>query len=443
MTKSNLKKKYAIDEESEDQNIENLKEIEEEEEEKTPKELIKERREKLKAKVLEILSKGKVSSKADLVQLLYDNDVSNHEFRYKILTNNLVPHYPQLGGVLKNLRFKRKLEFSIENGSHCYYIDKQKILKVKKGDFKFNWQDYQIPVGENEIYLVMKIPCPDLDPQHFLASCLPYANFEGFQLAPDKKYEKTKQFTIFEDKLTGFFKDGKLYLKCNTADEDVSKTLYTLVQIGREIIEELLKLSFRYSEVLKIMNQDNLMFLPIVPIFRARVKKSFYVTKFNNVFRNFYDFPQEFKSKDVYGKMAILSKEIHDEKFEIDKYDEFIKESIQYQTKSFISNAIIRDWIINPNKTLNYMEADEELENLITEYLQDIDTDRIVQERKEDSLQASEFIKEIISNIMLTLLSLSLLADNAILQWIIVGVLVAINVFYIYMRKKKKNETIF
>jgi hypothetical protein len=53
----------------------------------------------------------------------------------------------------------------------------------------------------------------------------------------------------------------------------------------------------------------------------------------------------------------------------------------------------MQDWIINPTKALNYM--DEELAKSIKEYLQDIDTDRIIQEKIEESMEKSEFFKDI------------------------------------------------
>ena len=83
------------------------------------------------------------------------------------------------------------------------------------------------------------------------------------------------------------------------------------------------------------------------------------------------------------------------------------------------------------------MVEDDDLRKLIEEYKQDIDTDRIIQERLEETLEKGEFFKEITSNLLLTLLGVSLLADWPPLQWAVVGILIAINVYYFYKRRMK------
>jgi hypothetical protein len=122
--------------------------------------------------------------------------------------------------------------------------------------------------------------------------------------------------------------------------------------------------------------------------------------------------------------------------FDLKDYDGFIKDAHGYLTKSFLNRSILEDWVINPTKALNYMEEDEDLRKLIEEYQQDIQTDRIIQERFEETLERGEFFKEITSNLLLTFLGISLLTDFPPIQWTIVGVLIAINVFYFYKRRK-------
>ena len=102
----------------------------------------------------------------------------------------------------------------------------------------------------------------------------------------------------------------------------------------------------------------------------------------------------------------------------------------------------MEDWIINPTKALNYLKEDEELKNLIKEYLQDIDTDRIIQEKLELSMEKSEFIKDMTTNLLLTLLGLSMITDWLPFQIIIIVFFVLINLYYL-MSKSKKAKKIF
>jgi hypothetical protein len=82
------------------------------------------------------------------------------------------------------------------------------------------------------------------------------------------------------------------------------------------------------------------------------------------------------------------------------------------------------------------MKDDDDLRKLIEEYQQDINTDRIIQERLEETLERGEFFKEITTNLLLTFLGVSLLTDFPPIQWTVVGVLIAINIFYFYKRRK-------
>ena len=219
--------------------------------------------------------------------------------------------------------------------------------------------------------MILKVPGISVNIHHLLSSLYPYADFEGFKLRVDKKYEQTSSFHIIDDDMDGYFDDDKLVLKCQTNNKDTNKSLYRIIQVGRKLIEELVKLNLKKSEVLTIINKNDTMFIPVVPIFRAKDRGAFYETKFTNALRILYDFPQKFDSKLIYGKISIISNELHDEDFDIKSFYKFIDSTFEFQTKSFISTAIMEDWIINPTKALNYLKEDKELKNLMNEYLQE------------------------------------------------------------------------
>jgi hypothetical protein len=286
------------------------------------------------------------------------------------------------------------------------------------------------------------VPGKNVNTHHLLSSCYPEASLSNFYLKVDKKYETTFGFTIYSN-LSGYFDDDKLILVCRTSDENRAKTLFKIIQIGRKIIIELLKLNLRYSEALTIINQKNSLFIPVLPVFRAIEREAFYSSKFTNAIRSIYDFPKEFDKKIIYGKYSAISKEDDDKDFDIKDFYDFFYKTCQFQTKSFISNAILKDWIINPNKSLNYIEKDDELKHLIDEYLQEIDIDRIIQEKVENSMEKGEFIKDITTNLLLTLLGLSIIADWAPFQWGLIVVFIIINVYYFYIKTRKKKKIIY
>jgi hypothetical protein len=388
--------------------------------------------------VLKILKKGKVESKRVLTNLLVVGGVKDWNFRFNFAENAVQPEIDELGGVLKKLRFQEKIHFSLENGSHCYYINNKKLIKQKNADIDFDFKKYNIPEGVNEVFIVFKMPCKGISAQHLLASCFPAADFDGFKLMPGRKYETDHSFVIFENRLDGFFDNDKLILRCRTTETDVDKTIYAIVQIGRKIITENLKLSWRFSEILKINNNRD-SFLPFVPILRANEKGAFFHTKYHNVFRLFYDFVEKIDKKIIYGKNAIIVNQLSDEEFKISDYYDFCKDSFDNQTKSFISLAIRKDWIINPTKAVNYISdpEDKELGLLVKEYLQDINTDKIIQDRLVEQMQKNEFFKEITSNLLMTLLGLSFLSENEVFRWIVLGAFVAINVYFFYKRRNR------
>ncbi|MFX1258630.1 MAG: hypothetical protein ACFFAN_12275 [Promethearchaeota archaeon] len=420
------KNKYLVEEEIEEE------EIEEEEIKEEKEEIVLER------KILKILRKGKVDSKQTLTNLLINSGFKNFTYKINLISNELNAEIPNIGKILKSLRFKRKIKFSIINGSHVYFMDNnQKMIKSKRAQITFDWKTYNIPEGLNEINLIFKIPGSRKESRHFLSSCLPFSDFSGFKLIVDKKFEKTHSFIIFPDKLNGYFDDDKLILICKTSNYNTVKTLYTIIQIGRTILQELIKLNFRYSEVLKIIYPKSSDFFPVTPIFRVKERNAFYETKYSNALRIFYDFPVKFEGKTIFGKFSLIYNDSKSDTFELIDYYDFITKSFKFQTKSFLSLSILNDWVINPTKALNYIEQDDDLKKLIDEYIQDIDTERIIQERLEETLEKGEFIKEITTNLLLTLLGVSLLSNWPPIQWIVVGLLVIINVFYFYKRRKK------
>jgi len=397
----------------------------------------------LQQKILMILRKGKVISKYDLTNLLLNSGIKEYSFRINLIENVLNPEIPLIGNVLKKLRFSEKINFSIDEGAHVYYTDfNKKTLKPKEFKLGFDWKKYSVPNGNNEIYVIFKVPGSNIDPHHLLSSLYPYADFAGFKLKVDKKYENTSSFHIIDDDMDGYFDQDKLILKCQTNDKDTNKSLYRVIQIGRKLIEEMIKLNLRKSEVLTIINKNDTMFIPVVPVFRAKERGAFYETKFTNALRIIYDFPQKFKGKLVYGKISLLSKELKDENFDIKSFYNFFDSTFEFQTKSFITHAIMADWIINPTKALNYLKEDKELKNLIEEYLQDIDTDRIIQEKLEQSMEKSEFIKDMTTNLLLTLLGLSMITDWLPFQIAIIVFFILINLYYL-ISKSKKTKKIF
>ncbi len=398
-------------------------------------------RDLLRQKILTVLRKGKVVSKYDLTNLLLNSGIKDYTFRINLIQNVLNPEIPLIGNVLKRLRFSEKVHFSIDEGAHVYYTDfNKKTLRPKEFKLDFDWKKYSIPNGNNEIYVVFKVPGRDMNPHHLLSSLYPYADFDGFKLKVDKKYEKTSSFHIIDDDMDGYFDEDKLILKCQTKDKDANKSLYRIIQIGRKLIEELIKLSLRKSEVLTIINKNDTMFIPVVPVFRAKEKGAFYETKFTNALRILYDFPQKFDSKLIYGKISLISNEMSDEKFDIESFYKFFDATFEFQTKSFISNAILEDWIINPTKALNYLKEDEELKKLIDEYLQDIDTDRIIKEKLEQSMEKSEFLKDITTNLLLTLLGLSMITDWLPFQIALIAFFILINLYYFFIKSKKSKK---
>lgn len=401
-----------------------------------------EHRKDLEQKILTLLKKGKVISKYDLTNLLLKAGITNYSYRINLIQNSMAPEIPLIGNVLKTLRFREKVNFSVQEGGHVYYTDfNKKTLKTKEFKLDFDWKKYVIPSGNNEIYVVLKLPGKgNVRVHHLLSSCYPFADFSGFKIRVDKKYESTNSFHVIDDDMDGFFDEDKLILKCKTNEKETTKTLYRILQIGRKLIQELITLSLRQSEVLTIINKDNMVFIPAVPIFRAVEKGAFYDTKFTNVLRIVYDFPQKFESKLIKGKFSVLSTEIHDEDFDIKSFYKFIDKTFEFQIKAFISKAILEDWIINPTKAKNYMKPDSELESLVEEYLQDIDTDRIIQEKIESSLEKGEFIRDITTNLLLTLVGLSIVAQQDIMIWIILSAFFVINFYYFYVRLKRRKK---
>ncbi|MFX1389174.1 MAG: hypothetical protein ACFE9Z_03815 [Promethearchaeota archaeon] len=391
----------------------------------------------LEKSILKILSKGKVDSKLTLTNLLVESGIKDYELKLNLLSNEIFAEIPKIGNKLKKLRFDKKINFSIQEGSHVYYIDeRKKILSTKRNQAEFKWKNYEIPDGSEDIFLIFKIPGSGVSIHHFLMSCYPSADFSGFKIYVDKKFEKSQSFTIYKDKLEGRFDEDKLILQCKTSNEETDKILYKILQIGRNIIHELIKLNFSYSEILRIFFPKSSDFYPVVPIFRSNKQGVFYSTKFTNSLRIVYDFPTKFEGKLIYGKYSLIVNGDKNNEFELKDYYDFITEAHGFQTKSFLSLSILEDWVINPAKALNYVKDDEDLRKLIEEYQQDINTDKIIQERLEETLERGEFFKEITTNLLLTFLGVSLLTDFPPLQWTVVGVLIAINVYYFYKRRK-------
>jgi hypothetical protein len=422
LSKKVSKDKYLVEEKFDEE--EDVKEIE-------VKDLLENR-------ILKILSKNKVDSKLTLTNLLIASGIKDYELRLNLASNMIFAEIPNIGRTLKKMRFEKKINFAVIDGAHAYFIDKnKKMVSRKESEVKFNWNAYNIPEGTEDLYLVFKIPGSSINPHHFLMSCYPSAEISDFKISVDKKFEKTSSFHINGDKISGYFDEDKLILNCKTSNQSIDKTIHTIVQYGRKILTELIKLNFRYSEILQIFFPIKSDFFPVVPIFRSEKQGVFYKTKYSNSLRVFYDFPLEFKGKLIYGKHSLIINGEKVENFDLKAYYEFISEALEIQTKAFISLSILNDWVINPMKAMNYMEEDDDLRKLVEEYKQDIDTDRIIQERLEESLEKGEFFKEITSNLLLTLLGVSLLADWPPLQWVVVGILIAINVYYFVKRRKK------
>jgi len=397
----------------------------------------------LEKQILKILRKGTVNSKMNLIHLLIKSGTKNFDYKFNLFENKLNYDIPELGGALKKLRFEKEIMFTISEGCHVYYLDTPgKELKSKEPKLDFNWKSYTIPSGPHEIYVAFKIPGSNYKPYHFLSSLFPKARILYYNVEVDKKFEKNKHFILKRGNLEGYFDEDKLILRSNTSNQDITKTLFVIYQVGRYIVKELLSLNRRFAEVIQIHNIEDGYFIPMVPIFRGKERNAFYETKYTNALRSMFDFPKEFEKKSVFGRFSALSKEMDDEKFDLKEFYDFIEDAFKFEVKAFITNAIMNDWIINPNKALNYMEEDEELKNLIEEYLTEIDTDRIIREKLDVSMEKSEFIKDITTNLLLTLLGLSILTDYPPFQWTIIGFFVVINAYYLFIKSRKKKKFI-
>ena len=398
-------------------------------------------KEQLEKAILKILKKGTVVSKMNLTHLLIKAGIKNYDYKFNIFENDLQFDIPQIGSVLKKLRFEKKIDFSMYEGSHVFFTYfKNKKIKVKKPKSEFDWRFYDIPFGKNEIYMVFKIPGTHYKAYHLLSSCFPSAKFLGFKINVDRKYEKTGMFTIKKGNLDGWFDEDKLILRCHTSHETITKTLFKINKIGKRLVRELLMMNRRFSEVITIHNKEDSLFIPVVPVFNAIDKALFYETKSSNVLRGIYDFPKKFEKKNVYGRYSLLVFNEKGEDFDITNHYEFIEDSFKFEVKAFISNSIMNNWIINPTKALNYTGEDDELTVLINEYLQDIDTDRIIREKLEKSMEKSVFIKDMTTNLLLTLLGLSILTNEPVFQWIIIGAFVLINAYYLYSKSKRSRK---
>ena len=230
------KDKYLVEEEFE---VEEEEEIEEED--------------MLEKRILKILSKGKVDSKLTLTNLLVNSGIKDYELKVHLISNQIFAEIPKIGNKLKKLRFEKRINFSILEGSHVYFTDEnKKMISSKKAQIEFDWKSYTIHDGTEDLYLVFKIPGSGISTYHFLMSCYPSADFSGFKIYVDKKFEKTQSFSIYKDKLEGIFDEDKLILHCKTSNKEIDKTLYKIIQIGRKILHELIKINFRYSEILRI-----------------------------------------------------------------------------------------------------------------------------------------------------------------------------------------------
>ena len=83
----------------------------------------------------------------------------------------------------------------------------------------------------------------------------------------------------------------------------------------------------------------------------------------------------------------------------------------------------------------------EDIKLILTEeYLQDIDTDRIIQEKLEQSMEKSEFLKDITTNLLLTLLGLSMITDWLPFQIILIVFFVLINLYYFFIKSKRAKK---
>ena len=107
------KNKYIVEEEFEEEEVEHKVE------------------DILEKKILKILSTSKVDSKLTLTNLLIKSGIKDYELKLNLLSNEINPEIPKIGKTLKKLRFEKKINFSILNGGHAYYIDKKKkILRI-------------------------------------------------------------------------------------------------------------------------------------------------------------------------------------------------------------------------------------------------------------------------------------------------------------------------
>ena len=86
------------------------------------------------------------------------------------------------------------------------------------------------------------------------------------------------------------------------------------------------------------------------------------------------------------------------------------------------------------------MGPDDELNNLIKAYKEDINIDKVVQRRLQDKMEKNVFIKKTLSNLLLTMLGFSCLAPSIEFQLTVVVFLVIINLIYFYLYQKRQRE---
>ena len=156
------KEQYILDDESIDDSLVDLdveseeeEEVEYDEKQKSKEEIDKIRLERrirkteledareaykddLEKAILKILRKRTVISKLNLIHLLIKAGIKNYDYKFNLFEDDLQFDIPQIGAVLKKLRFEKKIDFSMYEGSHVfftYFKNKKSKVRKPKSDF--------------------------------------------------------------------------------------------------------------------------------------------------------------------------------------------------------------------------------------------------------------------------------------------------------------------
>ena len=414
-----------------------------------PPKLTNNAEQKISDEVCKILEKKQFDSKGSLEVFLCEKFPEFGEINLNF-NNTIKMSFPYLSRIAKSLRLKGKIPFTIKDGHHVYGQGK-KIKIARNRSTNLAWKvvkKNKLLKGPIKASILTYIPSDDEKAfQHFFQAVFPKAkittSFGEVTLYSQKaKVDRIAHFKVDEIIFSFTISPFKLEVTGNFQEKNLSCSLIKAAIISQSLAYEIACTGHKDQHIIKIDNKYN---FPSIFLIRNGLKHSetLWKTKYTNIHRNFYSFPEKEDNEVSISQRLILSHTLSKQEFDQATVDKVFNHFRVLFIKDIVRSLLYKNVYVPISIIKAYAPQDEEMQKFIEQitntYEEKLKKNQIERENKQKELDLFINRSNLWLSIIVLLFSFGTLINSNLLN-IALLVFAIIFVGFIFIQNYKKAK---